>query len=67
MARHFDIFFQKSRTRKSEKWVVSTQNVGRSDQLAGPVQYGTIDDTEVVTEPLASQGASTEGIKGCVR
>ena len=31
-----------------------------SDQLAGSVQYGPIDDTEVAAEPLASQGASTE-------
>ena len=30
------------------------------DQLDGPVQYGINDDTEVATEPLASQGTSTE-------
>ena len=38
----------------------SPKNTAGLDQLDGPVQYGIIDDTEVATEPLASQGTSTE-------
>ena len=41
--------------------MADSQNISSvPDQLPKSVEYGTINDTEVVTEPLASRGTSTK-------